>query len=237
VVAVADIDDTAARKTVEAVRGRGGVALALKADVTDPKSMEAALDATARRFGGLDILVVNAGVAHVQPVAEMDPEAFRRVTEVNLLGAMHVLRAAAGRLMRQGLGGDIVYVSSKNVFAPGADFGAYSASKAGAHQLMRVAALELAAHDIRVNAVLPDAVFGDEEVPSGLWRRVGPDRARSRGMSVEDLPAFYRERNLLKTAVTGGDVGRVVAFFVQRRAPMTGAALPVDGGVAAAFPR
>ena len=82
-----------------------------------------------------------------------------------------------------------------------------------------------------------DAVFGDEQAPSGLWATVGPQRARSRGMKTEDLPEYYRERNLLKTRVYGRHVGNAVVFFASDATPTTGATLPVDGGVVEAFPR
>jgi len=100
-----------------------------------------------------------------------------------------------------------------------------------------LAALQLAPLGVRVNAVAPDAVFAEGEVLSGLWQAVGPARARSRGMDPADLPAFYRDRNLLKAEVTGSDVGRAVVFFVSGAPPTTGAVLPVDGGLASAFPR
>lgn len=234
VVVVADISEKAREI---AAREAGGGAVGMHMDVTDLASVQAALDETCRRFGGIDIVVINAGVAHVQSIPEMDMAAFRRVAEVNLFGAMNVFKAASALMIRQKLGGDIVLISSKNVTAPGADFGAYSATKAAAHQLMRVAAMELAAHDIRVNSVLPDAIFGEGENASGLWKEVGPSRAKSRGMDEKDLPEFYRKRNLLHSPVTGDDVGRAVAFFCKRECPVTGVGLPVDGGVAAAFPR
>ncbi|MBI5141126.1 MAG: bifunctional aldolase/short-chain dehydrogenase [Nitrospirae bacterium] len=233
VVVVADISEKAREIAAREVGG----AVGLHMDVTDEASVGAALDETCRRFGGIDIVVINAGVAHVQPIPGMDMAAFRRVAEVNLFGAMNVFKAASALMIRQRLGGDIVLISSKNVTAPGADFGAYSATKAAAHQLMRVAAMELAGHDIRVNSVLPDAIFGEGENVSGLWKEVGPSRAKSRGMDEKDLPEFYRNRNLLHSPVTGDDVGRAVAFFCRRECPVTGAGLPVDGGVAAAFPR
>jgi NAD(P)-dependent dehydrogenase (short-subunit alcohol dehydrogenase family) len=131
----------------------------------------------------------------------------------------------------------VIVNSSKNVFGPGADFGAYSASKAGAHQLGKVAALELAALGVRVNMVNADAVFGDAERPSGLWQEVGPARARSRGLEPAELEGFYHQRNLLKTRVTAEHVGNAVVFFASNLTPTTGATLPVDGGVAEAFPR
>jgi NAD(P)-dependent dehydrogenase (short-subunit alcohol dehydrogenase family) len=123
------------------------------------------------------------------------------------------------------------------VFAPGADFGAYSASKAAGHQLAKVAALELAPHGIRVNLINADAVFGNDARPSGLWQEVGPARAKSRGMDPGELQEFYRKRNLLKARVTPEHVGNAVVFFATNQTPTTGATLPVDGGVPEAFPR
>ena len=100
----------------------------------------------------------------------------------------------------------VIVQASKNVFAPGASFGAYSASKAGQHQLGKIAALEFAELGVRVNMVNADAVFGDA-VPSGLWAEVGPDRMKSRGLDSDGLRSYYRDRNLLKTAVLAEHVG------------------------------
>jgi NAD(P)-dependent dehydrogenase (short-subunit alcohol dehydrogenase family) len=173
----------------------------------------------------------------VSALESLEAPDFRRVLDVNLVGYFLVLREAARLKRRQGLGGNIIVNSSKNVFGPGADFGAYSASKAGGHQLGKVAALELAAAGIRVNMINADAVFGDPKRPSGLWREVGPARARSRGLDPNALPEYYRNRNLLKAIVTPEHVGNAVVFFASNLTPTTGATLPVDGGVADAFPR
>jgi NAD(P)-dependent dehydrogenase (short-subunit alcohol dehydrogenase family) len=140
-------------------------------------------------------------------------------------------------LKRQGLGGHIIINASKNVFGPGRDFGAYSASKAAGHQLGKVAAIELAPYGIRVNMINADAIFGDEELPSGLWAAVGPGRARSRNLDRRDLPEYYRSRNLLKARVRGRHVGNAVVFFAGNGTPTTGATLPVDGGLVEALPR
>jgi NAD(P)-dependent dehydrogenase (short-subunit alcohol dehydrogenase family) len=193
--------------------------------------------AVARAWSGVDLVVVNAGLAHVSTLEEMDPEAFRRLERVNVEGTLLVLREAARLLRRQGTGGDVVLVSTKNVFAPGASFGAYSATKAAAHQLARIASLELAPLDVRVNMVAPDAVFGHGDRRSGLWAAVGPDRMRARGLDEEGLEAYYRDRNLLKARVTARHVGRAVLFFAARQTPTTGATLPVDGGLPDATPR
>ncbi len=206
-------------------------------DVTDPASTEDALDEACRAAGGIDLLVLSHGMAEVGDIADLDPERLRAVFGVNALGSFHVLGSFVRRVRREGCGGDVVLVSTKNVPDPGASFGAYSASKAAAHQLARVAALELAPLDVRVNLVSPDAVFGDEEIPSLLWQEVGARRARSKGIDPAELPERYRQRNLLRARVTAAHVAAAVLFFAERRVPCTGAVLPVDGGLPGAFPR
>ena len=206
-------------------------------DVTDYPSVEKAFCEISGRVGGIDLLVPNAGIAHVAKIEDLDPIKFRQVIDVNLMGTFHMLKASVPIFKRQGTGGNIVVVSSKNVFDPGAAFGAYSASKAGAHQIGKIAALELAEIGIRVNMVNPDAIFGDEEVSSKLWDLVGPDRMKARGLDAEGLKEYYRQRNLLKARVLAEHVGNVVVFFASNQTPTTGATFPVDGGIPAAFPR
>jgi NAD(P)-dependent dehydrogenase (short-subunit alcohol dehydrogenase family) len=210
---------------------------AVAADVRDEEQVDLAFGCAAARFGGTDLIVATAGIAEAGDLAEIDPEAFERATRVNLWGTFLTVRAALRQLRQQETGGHVVLVSSKNVFAPGASFGAYSATKAGAHQIGRVAAIEGAPLGVRVNMVNADAVFGSPENPSALWQKVGPARAASRGLRAEELPEYYRERNLLKVRVTPEHVGHAVLFFVTQRTPTTGAALPVDGGLPEAFPR
>ena len=206
-------------------------------DVTDPLSVAAAFEKAVEAFGGLDIVIANAGVAHVSPLVDMDLEAFRKIERVNVDGTLTVL-AEAGRLFKlQNTGGDIVLVSTKNVFAPGAKFGAYSATKAAAHQLARIASLEFAGMGVRVNMVSPDAVFSHGSTKSGLWQEVGPDRMKARGLDEQGLEEYYRQRNLLKAKVTAEHVARAVLFFVTRQTPTTGATIPVDGGLPDAAPR
>ena len=206
-------------------------------DVTDPLSVAAAFEKAAGAFGGLDIVIANAGIAHVSPLVDMDLEAFRKIERVNVDGTLTVL-AEAGRLFKlQNTGGDIVLISTKNVFAPGAKFGAYSATKAAAHQLARIASLEFAGMGVRVNMVSPDAVFSHGSTKSGLWQQVGPDRMKARGLDEQGLEEYYRQRNLLKAKVTADHVARAVLFFVTRQTPTTGATIPVDGGLPDAAPR
>jgi rhamnulose-1-phosphate aldolase/alcohol dehydrogenase len=235
------VSDLQAERAAEAAReldpkGRG-VALPLVMDVTDEASVARGFTEASRLYGGVDILVLNAGVAHVSSIEGLEAEAFKKVADVNLVGSFLVLREGARLFRRQGTGGNIIINSSKNVFSPGAEFGAYSASKAGAHQLGKVAALELAAIGVRVNMINADAVFGDERRPSGLWQEVGPSRARSKGLDPSSLKEHYQKRNLLKAAITAEHVGNAVVFFATDQTPTTGATLPVDGGIPEAFPR
>ncbi len=206
-------------------------------DVTSEESVRLGLEQLVMQCGGLDILVPNAGIAHVAKLADLSEAAFRQVMEVNCLGVFQVIKGAIPIFKRQTTGGSIVINSSKNVFAPGAAFGAYSASKAGAHQLGKIAALELAEFGVRVNMINADAIFDDAGVSSGLWDVVGPERMRSRNLDPEGLKDYYRQRNLLKTTVHADHVGNAVVFFASEQTPTTGATLPVDGGIMAAFPR
>ena len=206
-------------------------------DVTATASVAAGFDAVAEAWGGVDIVVVNAGIAMVAPLVELDMEAFRRLERVNVEGTLLTLAEAGRRLCRQATGGDMILISTKNVFAPGAQFGAYSATKAAAHQLARIASLELASFDIRVNMVAPDAVFSDGKRKSGLWAEIGPARMKARGLDEKGLEDYYRSRNLLKARVTPGHVANAVLFFATRQTPTTGATIPVDGGLPDATPR
>ncbi len=206
-------------------------------DVTDYASVEKAFRDISRRFGGIDILVPNAGIAHVAKIEALEPEKLDRVIAVNLKGTFTVIKAAVPVFRRQSTGGNIVLISSKNVFDPGAAFGAYSAAKAGAHQIAKIAAIELAELGVRVNMINPDAVFGDETVSSKLWDEIGPDRMKSRGLDAEGLKDYYRQRSMLKVPVLGEHVGNAVVFFASELTPTTGASLPVDAGNPAAFPR
>ena len=142
-------------------------------DVTDPGPSRCICEVGAT-WGGVDIVVVNAGLALVSPLVEIDLEAFRRLERVNVEGTLLVLAEAGRHFARQNTGGDVILISTKNVFAPGAGFGAYSATKAAAHQLARIASLEIAPLGVRVNMVSPDAVFSGGEHKSGLWPRSAP---------------------------------------------------------------
>jgi NAD(P)-dependent dehydrogenase (short-subunit alcohol dehydrogenase family) len=206
-------------------------------DVTDQAQVAQGFARIVVAWGGVDIVVANAGIALVAPLARMDVAAFRQLEQVNVEGTLHMLAEAARLFERQGTGGDIILVSTKNVFAPGAKFGAYSATKAAAHQLARIASLELAEMGVRVNMVAPDAVFGEGARKSGLWAAVGPDRMKERGLDEKGLEEYYRNRNLLKARITPKHVANALLYFATRQTPTTGATIPVDGGLPDATPR
>jgi NAD(P)-dependent dehydrogenase (short-subunit alcohol dehydrogenase family) len=211
--------------------------VAVAMDVTDPASVASAYSQVIRTWGGLDCVIVNAGIAHVAPLTELGLDTFRKLESVNVEGTLLVLAEAGRHFALQGTGGDVVLVSTKNVFAPGAGFGAYSATKAAAHQLARIASLEFAPLGVRVNMVAPDAVFSHGQKRSGLWAAVGPNRMKARGLDERGLEEYYRSRNLLKAAVTAEHVASAVLFFITRQTPTTGATIPVDGGLPDATPR
>jgi NAD(P)-dependent dehydrogenase (short-subunit alcohol dehydrogenase family) len=206
-------------------------------DVTDKDAVEKGFADVLEKFGRLDIVIHNAGIAHVSSIMDMDIDKFRLVEKVNIDGTLLVLAEAGRRFIEQDQGGDIVIMSTKNVPSPSAGFGAYSCSKAACHQLGRIASIEFAEHNVRVNMVAPDAVFSQGKYKSGLWETVGPDRMKARGISEDELHEYYRNRNLLKAAVTGRHVANAVLFFITRQTPTTGATIPVDGGLPDATPR
>jgi rhamnulose-1-phosphate aldolase/alcohol dehydrogenase len=234
-----DVDGQRAREAAARLEARHGAgsAAGLEVDVTDEASVRAGFDAACVAYGGVDVVVPNAGIALVSPIEELSGDEARRVAEVNYLGVLNTIREAARVFRLQGTGGHVVVNASKNVFAPGKDFGAYSASKAAAHQIGKIAAIELAPLGVRVNQINADAIFDEGEVRSGLWETVGPDRARRRGLDADALPEFYRQRNLLRARVRARHVGNAVVFFASNATPTTGATLPVDGGIPEAFPR
>lgn len=198
--------------------------LGLRCDVTDTAQVTRVLDSVSDVFGGLDILVLNAGIfPAASPVDGMSLELWNRVMRVNLDSAMELLREAHPMLRLSYGGGRVVVIGSKNVAAPGPGAAAYSASKAALTQLARVVALEWASDPVLVNIIHPDAVFD-----TGLWGGgVLEARADHYGMSVDD----YRRRNLLHVEVTSSDVAELALAMVGPAfSKTTGAQVPIDGG-------
>ena len=236
-VVVGDLDEAGAKTTADEVVAAVGAgrAIGLRMDVTSEASVRAAFEATVLAYGGLDILVSNAGIAHSAPVDRMALADWERSFAVNATGHFLAAREAMRILLAQGLGGALVFVATKNVMSPGKDFAAYSAAKAAEAQLAKVLALEGAPHGIRSNIVNPDAVFQDSKLWSDDVRR---ERAAAQGIAVEQLEDFYRKRNLLGARILPEDVAEAVLFLASdRAAKTTGCTLTVDGGVKDAFPR
>jgi NAD(P)-dependent dehydrogenase (short-subunit alcohol dehydrogenase family) len=207
----------------------------VEGDLTDEDVAAELVRLTTERFGGLDAVVFCAGIAATGELADVSDEEWRRSLEVNLTSHFLLTKRVWPVLREQGIGGSLVYVASKNAFAPGAGFGPYSVAKAGLVQLARIAALEGGPIGVRANAVNPDAVFGG----SRLWsEEVRRERAAAHGVPVAELEAYYAGRSLLGREVTARDVAETVAFLVSDRSrSTTGAVIPVDGGVPGAFPR
>jgi NAD(P)-dependent dehydrogenase (short-subunit alcohol dehydrogenase family) len=221
----------------ELAAAHGPRVIAAPFDVTERSQVASAFGMVSRAWGGLDLAVINAGVAHVAQLVDLDVDSFRGIERVNVDGTLNLIAESARHFRLQNCGGDIVLISTKNVFAPGAGFGAYSATKAAAHQLARIASLELACMGVRINMVAPDAVFSHGSRRSGLWEAVGPERMRARGLDEKGLESYYQNRNLLKARVTARHVANAVIYFATRQTPTTGATIPVDGGLPDATPR
>ena len=198
--------------------------LGLQCDVTSEEAISAALEKAVRAFGGLDMLILNAGIFPAgTPIESLDSAEWRRVFSVNLDANLTLMRESYPLLKLTPRGGRVVVIGSKNVAAPGPGAAAYSASKAALTQLARVAALEWGAAGIRVNTLHPNAVFD-----TGIWTDdVLKARAASYGISVEE----YKRNNVLKTEVRSSDVGELAAELCGPIfAKTTGAQIPIDGG-------
>jgi rhamnose utilization protein RhaD (predicted bifunctional aldolase and dehydrogenase)/NAD(P)-dependent dehydrogenase (short-subunit alcohol dehydrogenase family) len=198
--------------------------LGLPCDVTSAEAVTNALEAAVRAYGGLDMLILNAGVFPAgMPIERIGLEEWQKVFSVNLDANLTLLRECHPLLKLAPRGGRVVVIGSKNVAAPGPGVAAYSASKAALTQLARVAALEWGGAGIRVNTIHPNAVFD-----TGLWtEEVLKARAESYGLSVED----YKRNNVLQTEVRSVDVGELAAELCGPLfAKTTGAQIPVDGG-------
>ena len=235
-VALADLDAAGLDDVASAIVEAGGPdPIAISGDQSDSDIVRRTVRSTVTHFGGLDGVVLNAGVGVTGSLTELTDAQWRSALDINLTSAFFLTRESMRVMREQGLGGSLVYVASKNAFGPGANFGAYSVSKAGMVQLMRIAALEGGSAGIRANAVNPDAVFDNSKLWDGGLRE---ERAAAHGIAPEDLEDFYAARNLLKRRVTTSDVAESVAFLLSDRSSRTtGSVVTVDGGVAAAFPR
>ncbi len=237
-VALADVNVDGARAIADELNTTfgSGRAIAMQVDVADERQVKHLYAETVRAYGGLDVLVSNAGIAPFGTIDTTSFDEWRRSLAINATGHFLVLREAIKVLKQQKLGGSVIFITTKNTLAPGKEFAAYSAAKSAQLQLGRVAAMELGEFGIRVNMINPDAIFRG----SALW---SPELRRARSLahgvdSDEGLEEFYRKRNLLGQAILPEDVAEVAWWLASERSrKTTGGVLTVDGGVAAAFPR
>ncbi|MCW2141650.1 bifunctional aldolase/short-chain dehydrogenase [Actinoplanes cyaneus] len=233
-VVVAD-RDAATAETVAREIGGTDAAVSVTADVTDAAAVEAALDAAVLAFGGVDLIVNNAGLSISKPLLETTEQDWDLQHDVMAKGSFLVAKAAARILIAQGMGGDIVYISSKNSLFAGPNNVAYGAAKADQAHQVRLLAAELGAFGVRVNGINPDGVVRGSGIFSSGW---GAQRAAVYGVPEEKLGEFYAQRTLLKREVLPDHVANAV--FVLTAGDLshtTGLHIPVDAGVAAAFLR
>ena len=233
-VVVADRDADAAAKVVAEI-GSTDVAVAVAADVTDEDQISASLAAAALAFGGVDLVVNNAGLSVSKPLLDTTSADWDRQHGVMARGSFLVSREAARMMIEQGTGGDIIYIASKNAVFAGPNNVAYGAAKADQAHQVRLLAAELGEHGIRVNGVNPDGVVRGSGIFASGW---GANRAAVYGVPEEKLGEFYAQRTLLKREVLPEHVANAVFVLVSGElSHTTGLHIPVDAGVAAAFLR
>jgi rhamnulose-1-phosphate aldolase/alcohol dehydrogenase len=204
-------------------------------DVLKPEQIKAAFDEAALAFGGIDIVVNCAGISISKPLQEHTEKDWDLLYDVLVKGQFLVTQASVEVMRKQGLGGDVLNIVSKNALVSGPNNAAYGSAKAAQLHLSRLNAAELGADKIRVNVVNPDAVISDSKIWEGSWAE---GRAKAYGVKVEELPAYYAKRTLLNEIILPEDIANACFAFVGGLlSKSTGNVLNVDGGVAMAFVR
>lgn len=204
-------------------------------DVTSNESIGAAFDAASLAFGGVDIVVNCAGISISKPIEEHTEKDWDLLYDILVKGQFLVTQAGIGVMRKQGTGGDVLNIVSKNALVSGPNNAGYGSAKAAQLHLSRLNAAELGADHIRVNTVNPDAVISDSKIWEGAWAE---GRAKAYGITVQELPAFYAKRTLLNEVILPEDIANACfAFTGGLLSKSTGNVLNVDGGVANAFVR
>ena len=233
-VVVADLDQAKAEEAAAEIGG-SDVAIGVAADVSDATAVQATVDAAVLAFGGLDLVVNNAGLSLSKSLLETTEADWDLQHNVMAKGSFLVSKAAARVLIDQEMGGDIVYISSKNSVFAGPNNIAYSATKADQAHQVRLLAAELGEHGVKVNGVNPDGVVQGSGIFASGW---GANRAAVYGVEEEDLGKFYAQRTILKREVLPENIANAVfALCGPDMTHTTGLHIPVDAGVAAAFLR
>ncbi len=211
------------------------VVVATSLNVMDNDSILSAFDNACLAFGGVDIIVNNAGISISRSIAEHSIEEWDRLYDILVKGQFLTSQKAVEVMRRQGLGGDIINIVSKNAVVAGPNNAGYGSAKAAQAHLSRLMAAELGVDNIRVNAVNPDAVIADSNIWAGGWAE---GRAKAYGITVDQLPAYYAKRTLLNQIILPADIANACYAFVGGLlSKSTGNQINVDGGVAMAFVR
>lgn len=233
-VVIADLDEGKAQ-AVAAELGGTDVAIGVGIDVRSESAVKAALQKTVLAFGGVDIVVNNAGVSLSKPLLETTEKDWDFQHDIMAKGSFLVSREAAAIMIPQNMGGDVVYISSKNSVFAGPNNIAYSATKADQAHQVRLLAVELGEYGIRVNGINPDGVVRGSGIFASGW---GANRAKTYGVKEEDLGSFYAQRTILKKEVLPESIADAVAVLTGADLVLTtGLHIPVDSGVASAFLR
>jgi len=223
-VMIADINIDAANRTVEKITTNGGKAQAIKADASSRDDAQKTVRAAVEAFGSLDILVNNAGIYPISPVLEISEEMWNRVLDINLKSVFHYSQAGATEMIRAGNGGKIINMASMEGLHPRDSFAHYTTSKAGVIMLTKSMALELAAHNILINAIAPGGVWtpGSESLSS---------ETEASGISLKEGMGKFLARLPIGRFAMPDDIAKVALFLASPAADyMTGSVLLVDGG-------
>ena len=234
---IADINLEGAQKLADEINEKYGQnrAIAVKMDVTQEEEVRKAIKASVLAYGGLDILVNNAGLASSSPFEDTSLDQWNLNINVLVTGYFLVAREVFKLMKNQEIGGNMVFVGSKNSIYAGKNAAAYSTAKAAEVHLARTIAADGGQYGIRVNSVLPDAVIRGSKIWDSSWKK---ERASSYGIDTDDLEAHYRKRTILNVNILPEDIAESIAFLASSKAEKTtGCMITVDGGVAAAFTR
>ncbi len=231
-VVLTDIAEDRLKKALESYKRDQAVSTIC--DVTDRASIREAIKQACLAFGGVDILVHSAGLAISKPLADTSEKDWDLLQDVLVKGQFELAQEATAIMRKQGLGGDIISIASKNGLVAGPNNVGYGTAKAAQQHMVRLLAAELGPEKIRVNTVNPDGVIVGSKIWEGDWAE---GRAKAYGIDVEDLPAFYAKRNLMNEIIYPEDIADGVFALVGILDKSTGNIINVDGGMANAFTR
>lgn len=225
-VAVSDVDKASADAVAAEITAAGGTAIAVPTDVTARDAVFALVEQAAAELGSVDVMVANAGIAHVSPLLELRPDDLQRIFDVNVHGVVWCMQAAAERMIAQGNGGKLINAASVAAHTGSANMSSYSATKFAVRSLTQAAARELGRHGITVNAYCPGPVDTD------MWTGIDEKLAPHMGLATGQTMAAYATRIPLGRSQTTADVAGLVSFLAGPDSNfMTGQSVVIDGGI------